>query len=145
MKASPDVVTLAALVTFLPGMALTIGVRELASEDLQSGVANTANALMQLLGLVFGVGVGRSIATSWFGVVHQVAPQVGFSAVRVVAAVGAGLAFTVTLRAQRKAAPIMCAATVLTVCINAGGRALFGPAGRRLRRLAGDRRCWAGS
>ena len=129
LHASPDVVTLAALVTFLPGMALTIGVRELASEDLQSGVANTANALIQLLGLVFGVGVGRSIATSWFGVVHQVAPQLGFSAVRVVAAVAAGLAFTVTLRAQRSAAPIMCAATVLTVCINAGGRSLFGPAG----------------
>ena len=75
LKASPDVVTLAALVTFLPGMALTIGVRELATEHLQSGVANTANALVQLLGLVFGVGVGRSIASSWFGVVHQVAPH----------------------------------------------------------------------
>jgi uncharacterized membrane protein YjjB (DUF3815 family) len=49
--------------------------------------------------------------------------------VRVVAAVAAGLAFTVTLRAQRSAAPVMCAATVLTVCVNAGGRALFGPAG----------------
>ena len=54
--ASPDVVTLAALVTFLPGMTLTIGMRELATEHLQSGVANTASALVQLLGLVFGVG-----------------------------------------------------------------------------------------
>ena len=67
LKASPDIVTLAALVTLLPGMALTIGVRELATEHLQSGVANTAMALVQLLGLVFGVGVGRSIAASWFG------------------------------------------------------------------------------
>jgi uncharacterized membrane protein YjjP (DUF1212 family) len=64
LKTSPDVVTLAALVTLLPGMALTIGVRELATEHLQSGVANTANALVQLLGLVFEVGVGRSIALS---------------------------------------------------------------------------------
>ena len=56
LKASPDVVTLAALVTLLPGMALTIGVRELATQHLQSGVANTASALVQLLGLVFGVG-----------------------------------------------------------------------------------------
>ena len=55
-RRSPDVVTLAALVTLLPGMALTIGVRELATEHLQSGVANTAMALVQLLGLVFGVG-----------------------------------------------------------------------------------------
>ena len=59
---APDLVTLAALVTFLPGMRLTIGMRELATEHLQSGVANTASALVQLLGLVFGVGIGRSIA-----------------------------------------------------------------------------------
>ena len=67
LDASPDLVTLAALVTFLPGMRLTIGMRELATEHLQSGVANTASALVQLFGLVFGVGIGRSIATSWFG------------------------------------------------------------------------------
>ena len=67
LHAAPDIVTLGALVTLLPGMSLTIGMRELATEHLQSGVANTANALVQLLGLVFGVGVGRSIALNWFG------------------------------------------------------------------------------
>ena len=71
---APDVVTLAALVTFLPGMTLTIGMRELSTEHLQSGVANTASALVQLLGLVFGVGVGRSIAVSWFGDVERDGP-----------------------------------------------------------------------
>jgi uncharacterized membrane protein YjjP (DUF1212 family) len=74
-KASPDVVALAALVTFLPGMTLTARVREPATEHLQSGVADTANALIQLLGLVFGCEVGRSIAVSWFGVVHETAPH----------------------------------------------------------------------
>ena len=44
-----------------------------------------------------------------------------------VAAVAAGLAFTVTLRAQTSAAPVMCAATVLTMSANAARRALFGP------------------
>ena len=57
--------TLAALVTFLPGMTLTIGMRELATGHLQSGVADTASALVQLLGLVFGVEIGRSIALNW--------------------------------------------------------------------------------
>ena len=71
LDASTDIVTLGALVTFLPGMALTIGVRELATQHLQSGVANTANALVQLLGLVVGVAVGRWIATSWFGIPQQ--------------------------------------------------------------------------
>jgi uncharacterized membrane protein YjjP (DUF1212 family) len=123
---TPDVVTLAALVTFLPGMTLTIGMRELATEHLQSGVANTAGALVQLLGLVFGVGIGRSIATSWFGAVHTGTPHATFSGIFIVAAVGAGLAFTVTLRARYRDAVVMCAATVLAVLGNEAGVLLFG-------------------
>ena len=126
VRISPDVVTLAALVTLLPGMALAIGMRELATEHLQSGVANTANALVQLLGLVFGVGVGRSIAASWFGVTHQPSPVSAFSGTYVVAAAAAGLAFTVTLRAPSKVAPVMCSATVLAIVANAAGKAVFG-------------------
>jgi uncharacterized membrane protein YjjP (DUF1212 family) len=126
LKTSPDIVTLAALVTLLPGMSLTIGMRELATEHLQSGVANTANALVQLLGLVFGVGVGRSVATNWFGVVKQAAPQTGFSGTHVLAALTAGLAFTVTLKARSRAAPIMCSATVVAILTNAAGKHLFG-------------------
>jgi uncharacterized membrane protein YjjP (DUF1212 family) len=126
LDASPDVVTLAALVTFLPGMTLTIGMRELATEHLQSGVANTASALVQLLGLVFGVGVGRSIASSWFGTTSGTFPNTSFDAVHLLAAVAAGLAFTVTLRAQRRDALIMCAATVTALGANEIGGALFG-------------------
>jgi uncharacterized membrane protein YjjP (DUF1212 family) len=128
LDASPDIVTLAALVTFLPGMALTIGMRELATEHLQSGVANTANALVQLLGLVFGVGVGRSVAVNWFGLPHQAVPHTGFTGTHLLAAVAAGLAFTVTLRAPTRAAPVMCSATVLAILAYAGGKAAFGAA-----------------
>jgi len=126
LDASPDVVTLAALVTFLPGMTLTIGMRELATEHLQSGVANTASALVQLLGLVFGVGIGRSIASSWFGATSGPLPDSSFNALYLLAAVGAGLAFTVTLRAQRRDALLMCAATVVALGANELGGALFG-------------------
>jgi uncharacterized membrane protein YjjP (DUF1212 family) len=127
LKASPEVVTLAALVTFLPGMALTIGVRELATEHLQSGVANTANALVQLLGLVFGVAVGRSIAASWFGIPGQEVASTAFASTHLLGALAAGLAFTVTLRAPSRAAPVMCSATVLAIVINAVGKELLGP------------------
>src|SRR6478736_2837452 len=129
LAASPDTVTLAALITFLPGMALTIGVRELATEHLQSGVANTANALIQLLGLVFGVAVGRSLAVHWFGVVkHTPLSGQSFTSTQLLAALAAGLAFTVTLRAPFKAAPAMCAATMLAVAASAVGREILGPA-----------------
>ena len=126
LAAAPNVVTLAALVTFLPGMALTIGMRELATDHLQSGVANTARALVQLLGLVVGVGVGRSIAEEWFGPAPDVLPDPTFSSVNLLAAVAAGLAFTVTLRARFRDAWAMCAATVLALSARELGEAAFG-------------------
>jgi uncharacterized membrane protein YjjP (DUF1212 family) len=126
LDVTPDIVTLAALVTFLPGMRLTIGMRELATEHLQSGVANTASALVQLLGLVFGVGIGRSIATSWFGPVEGGAPEPTAFAIQLLAAVAAGLVFTVTLRARYRDAPAMCAATVLALSANELGGEIFG-------------------
>jgi uncharacterized membrane protein YjjP (DUF1212 family) len=136
-QTSPDLVTLAALVTFLPGMALTIGMRELATEHLQSGVANTANALVQLLGLVFGVGVGRSIAANWFGLPVQQVTHHGFSVTYVLAAAAAGLAFTVTLRAPLSSAPVMCSATILAILVNQAGKTLLGaPAGVFVAALA---------
>lgn len=126
LDANPDLVTLAALVTFLPGMTLTIGMRELATEHLQSGVANTASALIQLLGLVFGVGIGRSIASSWFGPVGAGAPQTADLGIKLLAAVAAGLVFTVTLRARSRDALVMAAATVLALTANEVGGALIG-------------------
>jgi uncharacterized membrane protein YjjP (DUF1212 family) len=124
--ANADVVTLAALVTFLPGMRLTIGMRELATDHLQSGVANTASALIQLLGLVFGVGVGRSIATNWFGAVDAPAPEPAAFGIELLAAVAAGLVFTLTLRARYRDAAVMCCATVLALGANEAGRELVG-------------------
>jgi uncharacterized membrane protein YjjP (DUF1212 family) len=126
LDSAPDLVTLAALVTLLPGMTLTIGMRELATEHLQSGVANTASALVQLLGLVFGVEIGRSIAVTWFGSVDQVAPDPSFSGWHLLAAVAAGLAFTLTLRARTRDAVVMCSATALALVANEVGTALVG-------------------
>lgn len=126
LQASPDVVTLAAIVTFLPGMTLTIGMRELATEHLQSGVANTASALVQLVGVVFGVAIGNSVATTWFGHTPTPAPDTAFTGVHVVAAGAAGLAFTATLRAPLRTAPLMSAAAVLALVANAVGAGIFG-------------------
>lgn len=107
--------TLGALVAVLPGMALTIGMRELATNHLQSGLANSALAFVQLVGLVFGVAVGTSIAANWFGGQPVVAPE-GFGVeVDLVAAAVAGLAFTITLNAPARDAKWACAAAVLAI------------------------------
>jgi uncharacterized membrane protein YjjB (DUF3815 family) len=100
--------------------------RELATEHLQSGVANTASALVQLLGLVFGVEVGRSIAVNWFGVVGQAAPAPAFDGWHVLAAIAAGLAFTLTLRARSSDAVVMCLATLTALAARELGTVLVG-------------------
>ena len=124
--ATPDVVTLAALVTLLPGMTLTIGMQELSTQHLQSGVANTASALVQLLGLAFGVAVGASIAANWFGPAAAAVPIPASIEIRLAGAVLAALAFTVTLRARTRDAVIMIAAACLAVGANEVGRHIFG-------------------
>jgi uncharacterized membrane protein YjjB (DUF3815 family) len=75
---------------------------------------------------VFGVAIGRSVATSWFGDASNVAPHVAVSGIELLAAVAAGIAFTLTLRAQLRDAVFMCAATVLALGSNELGEALFG-------------------
>jgi uncharacterized membrane protein YjjP (DUF1212 family) len=126
VDASADVVTLAALVTLLPGMTLTIGMRELSTEHLQSGVANTASALVQLFGLAFGVAVGHSIAANWFGDVSQQVPPQSALELRLLAATLAAAAFTVTLRARSRDALVMAAATCLAVAATDVGARIFG-------------------
>jgi uncharacterized membrane protein YjjP (DUF1212 family) len=123
---SVEVATLGALVALLPGMALTIGMRELATNHLQSGMANSAVAFVQLVGLVFGVAVGSSIASVWFGVAPLHAPE-GFGLeVKVGAAILAGIAFTVTLNGQRRDTPWACGGTVLAILADAALTPLIG-------------------
>lgn len=125
-EVSADVVTFAALVTLLPGMTLTIGMQELSTQHLQSGVANTASALVQLLGLAFGVAVGRSIATNWFGAVEGTVPTPAAFGIQLGGAVLAALAFTLTLRARTRDAVVMIAAACLAVVANEVGSNVFG-------------------
>jgi uncharacterized membrane protein YjjP (DUF1212 family) len=120
------VVAPAALVSLLPGMTLSIGVRELATEHLQSGTANTASALAQLLGLVFGVEIGRSIAVTWFGPIRETVPHTVLTAPHVLAAIVAGLAFTVSLNARARDALLMCSATALALIADHVGSSLLG-------------------
>jgi uncharacterized membrane protein YjjB (DUF3815 family) len=121
-----EIATLGALVAVLPGMTLTIGMRELATNHLQSGLANSAIAFVQLVGLVFGVAVGTSIATAWFGASPLVAPDSFGVGLHVVAAVVAGIAFTVTMNAQRRDMPWACAAAVLAIVTDAAVAPLVG-------------------
>lgn len=119
-------VTLAALVVLLPGLTMATGMRELATGHPQAGLANSANALVQLVGLGFGVAVGRSLATSWLGPTPINTPHPFPRGVEIAAAVVAGLAFVVTLRAPARDAFFTCSAALFAVVSNTLATRLLG-------------------
>ncbi len=73
-RISPSIVTLAALVVFLPGLSLTVAMTELATRHLIAGTARLMSAVIVLLELVVGVALGERIAHEVVTVQHVVAP-----------------------------------------------------------------------
>ena len=65
---------LSAIISFIPGLALTIGFAELAARHLVSGNARIMDALMLLFKLYFGALLGIAIGFALFGVVDFVKP-----------------------------------------------------------------------
>lgn len=66
---------LSAIISFIPGLALTIGFAELAARHLVSGNARIMDALMLLFKLYFGALLGIAIGFALFGVVDFVKPE----------------------------------------------------------------------
>lgn len=65
---------LSSIISFIPGLALTIGFAELAARHLVSGNARIMDALMLLFKLYFGAFLGMAIGFNLFGVVDFVKP-----------------------------------------------------------------------
>ncbi len=67
-------VVLASIIVFIPGLALTVGLSELAARDLVSGTARVMDAIMVLFKLYFGAFLGFAIANvAWGSITPQVA------------------------------------------------------------------------
>jgi uncharacterized membrane protein YjjP (DUF1212 family) len=62
---SASLVTVAALIVLLPGLALTVAMTELATRNLISGTARLMSAVIVLLELVVGVAIGERIASAF--------------------------------------------------------------------------------
>lgn len=68
------VVILSGIIVFIPGLALTIGLAELAARDLISGTARVMDAMMLLFKLYFGAVLGMTLGRAFFGPVAFVEP-----------------------------------------------------------------------
>ncbi len=60
-------VVLSSIVVFIPGLSLTVGLRDLAARELLSGTARIMDALMTLFKLYFGSVLGAAVGVLLFG------------------------------------------------------------------------------
>jgi uncharacterized membrane protein YjjB (DUF3815 family) len=104
-------VTLAALIVFLPGLQLTVGLTELAVGHLSAGAARLAGAGTTLLTLIIGAAIGWRIAEPWQTLPDQPLPPPPES-LRWFAVVVAPIAFAIVFRARWPLWPVIIAVTV---------------------------------
>jgi len=69
------VVILSSIIIFIPGLALTLGLAELAARDLISGTARIMDASMLLFKLYFGAVLGMAIGKAFFGEAIYIEPE----------------------------------------------------------------------
>jgi uncharacterized membrane protein YjjP (DUF1212 family) len=67
-------VILSAIIAFIPGLALTLGLAELAARHLMSGTARIMDAVMMLFKLYFGAVLGMALGKLFWGEVLYVTP-----------------------------------------------------------------------
>lgn len=70
-----SLVVLSSIIAFIPGLALTLGLRELAARDLMSGTARIMDAIMLLFKLYFGAVLGFAIGGMVWGDANFVQPE----------------------------------------------------------------------
>lgn len=58
---SIEITTLASLIVLIPGLTVTVGINELATQNLASGSARLAGAFATFLTLAFGIVIGRTV------------------------------------------------------------------------------------
>jgi uncharacterized membrane protein YjjP (DUF1212 family) len=121
-RLSTYIVMLAALITLVPGLTLTLAMSELSTRDLSSGSARLASALMTFFTLAFGVALGAQLATLALGVaLPTVAPQALPAWTEMVALLVAPFGYVVLLRASPRDTPwILLAGGVAYVGVRVG-------------------------
>ncbi len=120
-------VTLAAIVVFLPGLALTTAVSELSSQHLVAGVARLAGALTVLLKLTFGAVAGSEVAQALHVPLRAVRPTASPVWIEAIALLCGALSYTLLLRPHKRHRWLVMGAAVLGYTSARVGSASFGP------------------
>ena len=118
-------VIVASLIVLMPGLMLTNAVSELSSQQLVSGTARFAGALMILMKLTFGTVAAMQIVRLLGWVPMEAVPQPLIWQAEAAALLVGSYAFAVLFRASRRDYPLVMASVVLGyVLTRIGGEAL---------------------
>lgn len=97
---SVELSSLAALIMLVPGLQLTISINELATQNLASGSARFAGAMMSMLTLVFGVFMGHSLIHSLMSIPASTAAHPPTMLVSMASILPLGLSLAVLFQAR---------------------------------------------
>ena len=122
-----DLVTLAGLFVLLPGFTLTVALEELASRDLISGTVRLTSAFITLFGLILGVALGHQFGERVFGQVSPATPEALPSWTYLLAALVAGVAYTLWLQVERRDIIWVVLACLIAATAARVGVVLLGP------------------
>jgi uncharacterized membrane protein YjjP (DUF1212 family) len=124
---SAFVVTLAGLIVLVPGLTLTVALRELATRNLVAGSSRLAGAVTVFITIAFGVAFGSRAVEALLGAPPQVIPvPLPLPADALALAVSAA-ALTVLFRARPADLGWVFAAGALALTGGRAGTALLGP------------------
>jgi len=98
-------VILSSIIAFIPGLALTLGLSELAARNLMAGTARIMDAIMVLFKIYFGAVLGMALGEKIWGIVEHVPPVnipewTSWAAVTVLS-----ISLVILFRARKKDAP----------------------------------------
>ncbi|TWU10674.1 hypothetical protein Poly21_45800 [Allorhodopirellula heiligendammensis] len=99
-SSSVELTSLAALIVLVPGLQLTISINELATQNLASGSARFAGAMMSLLTLVFGVYMGHALIHSLMPIPPSSAARAPEIATSMISILPLGLSLAVLFQAR---------------------------------------------
>jgi uncharacterized membrane protein YjjP (DUF1212 family) len=119
--ASAYVITLGSLIVLVPGLTITVAVRELATRHLASGTARLSGALVLFATMGFGVALGTRIGAFSFGPPPFVEPVMLPGWTELIALVLAPIALAIEMHADRR-----LILWIIAGCVLAFGAARFG-------------------
>jgi len=98
-------VILSSIIAFIPGLALTLGLSELAARNLMAGTARVMDAIMVLFKLYFGAVLGLALGDKLWGVAEYVEPTAMPEWTTWAAVTTLSISLVILFRARLKDAP----------------------------------------